>query len=156
MVRMTTATLLVIALSLPIATSTGRTQSAPALPTIEDLMSAKEFEAAGLRKLSVDELRALNTWLSRFAEAVAKTTSGLSINTQATTDLVESRIDGNFEGWEGETIFKLQNGQIWQQVSYAYRYHYAYAPKVLIFKSGTVYKMKVDGVSGEITVRRIN
>jgi hypothetical protein len=69
--------------------------------------------------------------------------------------VVESRIDGEFNGWEGETIFKLQNGEIWQQSVYAYRYKYAYAPKVLIYKTGSTYKMKVDGVEGEITVRRL-
>ena len=35
------------------------------------------------------------------------------------SDVIESQIDGEFEGWEGETIFKLTNGQIWQQAEYA-------------------------------------
>lgn len=70
-------------------------------------------------------------------------------------DIIESQIDGEFEGWEGETIFKLRNGQVWQQSSYAYRYKYSYAPKVLIYRSGAVYKMRVDGVDAEIAVRRI-
>ena len=75
--------------------------------------------------------------------------------TAETPGLIESRIDGEFEGWEGETIFKLQNGQIWQQVSYAYAYHYAYAPEVLIYRSGSIYKMRVDGVDGSIAVVRL-
>jgi hypothetical protein len=68
---------------------------------------------------------------------------------------IESQIDGEFNGWEGETIFKLRNGQVWQQRSYSYHYKYAYAPKVLIYRSGAVYKMRVDGVDTEIAVRRI-
>lgn len=28
-------------------------------------------------------------------------------------DVIESRIDGTFEGWDGDTVFKLINGQIW-------------------------------------------
>lgn len=74
----------------------------------------------------------------------------------ATPDVIESRIDGEFSGWEGETIFRLRNGQVWQQSSYAYKYHYAYSPGVLIYRSGSVYKMCVNGVDGEITVRRLN
>jgi hypothetical protein len=35
-------------------------------------------------------------------------------------DLIESRIDGQFDGWYGETIFPLQNRQYWQQAIYAY------------------------------------
>ena len=36
------------------------------------------------------------------------------------SNVIHSYIDDDFEGWEGETIFKLDNGQIWQQSSYAY------------------------------------
>lgn len=72
-----------------------------------------------------------------------------------TPEVIESRIDGEFSGWEGETIFKLQNGQLWQQVSYAYKYKYAYSPEVLFYKSGGGYKMRVTGVDGEIAVRRL-
>ena len=43
-------------------------------------------------------------------------------------------------------ICRLMNGQIWHQVSYAYHYHYAFMPKVVIDRSGSVYRMNVDGV----------
>ena len=56
---------------------------------------------------------------------------------------------------EGETLFKLSNGQIWEQSSYDYTYHYAYHPEVLIYKTSGGYKMKVDGVNETIYVRRI-
>jgi hypothetical protein len=72
------------------------------------------------------------------------------------TGVIESRIDGEFKGWDGETIFKLQNGQIWQQASYAYTYHYAYSPLVLIVNTGSGYLMQVDGLGGNIKVRRLH
>lgn len=50
-------------------------------------------------------------------------------------DVIESHIDGTFKGWDGDTIFKLTNGQIWQQSAYAYTYYYAYRPKVTIYRS---------------------
>lgn len=71
------------------------------------------------------------------------------------SEVIESHIDGTFTGWSGETIFKLVNGQIWQQSSYAYTYHYAYRPAVLIYGSGGTYKMKVEGVNGTINVKRL-
>lgn len=74
------------------------------------------------------------------------------VGVSGTAAVIESQIDGEFEGWTGETIFSLTNGQVWQQSSYAYTYHYAYRPKVLIFKSGSQYKMRVEGVDSEITV----
>jgi len=73
----------------------------------------------------------------------------------ASPSVIESQIDGDFEGWEGETILKLMNGQIWQQSEYHYHYHYAFMPKVLIFKSGGGYKMKVDGIEKAVGVRRL-
>ena len=69
--------------------------------------------------------------------------------------LIESSIEGEFKGWDGETIFKLDNGQIWQQAGYAYTYRYAFRPKVMIIKTDGGYRMKVDGVSGTIFVKRL-
>ena len=70
-------------------------------------------------------------------------------------DIFESKIDGEFHGWSGNTLFALANGQIWQQTSYALTRHYAYSPKVVIYRSGTAIKMKVDGVDQTICIKRI-
>lgn len=71
------------------------------------------------------------------------------------SDAIESQIAGTFEGWSGETIFKLTNGQIWQQSSYAYTYHYAYRPEVIIYSGSGGCKMKVEDVSDSISVKRL-
>lgn len=78
------------------------------------------------------------------------------INQDKFEDLIESKIEGNFEGWSGETIFKLDNGQIWQQTSYGYTYTYKYRPKVIIYRNGSSYEMQVEGVSSKIKVKKIN
>jgi hypothetical protein len=69
--------------------------------------------------------------------------------------LVESQIDGDFEGFEGETIIKLVNGQIWQQSEYLYHYHYSFMPKAIIYKQGGTYKIKVDGIDKSVGVTRL-
>ncbi len=69
--------------------------------------------------------------------------------------VIESQINGDFQGWEGETIFKLTNGQIWQQSEYAYSYHYAYRPEVMIFSTNGGYKLKVEGMDEKIAVKRL-
>ncbi|MBI2260794.1 MAG: hypothetical protein HYU62_03930 [Caulobacterales bacterium] len=71
------------------------------------------------------------------------------------SDLIESRIDGEFSGWDGETVFKLANGQIWQQASYDYEYHYAYSPEVFIVRTGGRFMMTVEGVDDPIRVIRL-
>lgn len=78
-----------------------------------------------------------------------------SIQVRPVYDFVESKIDGEFTGWNGETIFKLMNGQIWQQSLYAYYYHYAYMPQVLIYSSVSGgWKLKVEGINQTISVRK--
>ena len=127
---------------------------------MKEVMEPSEFRAAGLAKLSPAELKALDGWLNRFYAKVLSryeipATTENSPTTTHSSSAIETRIDGEFEGWDGETIFRLMNGQIWQQASYAYTYHYAYMPRVIIFRSGSRYKMKVEGVRGEIYVERI-
>jgi hypothetical protein len=73
----------------------------------------------------------------------------------STPSVIESQIDGDFNGWSGDTIFKLTNGQIWEQSEYAYEYEYAYRPDVTIYRTSGGYKMKVADMSDSIAVKRI-
>ena len=67
----------------------------------------------------------------------------------------ESKIEDEFEGWDGETIVKLVNGQIYEQAEYYYEYHYTYMPDILVYSSGGRIKMKVEGVKKAVAVRRL-
>ncbi len=55
------------------------------------------------------------------------------------------KIDGNFKGWEGETIYKLMDGHIIQQALYHYHYHYAYSPNVIIYQGSQGLMIHVEG-----------
>jgi hypothetical protein len=68
-------------------------------------------------------------------------------------DVVESKVNGEFKGWDGDTKYELTNGQIWQQSRYKYKYKYAYMPKVLIYNPGGGHIMQVADTSAN--VRRI-
>lgn len=92
----------------------------------------------------------------RAITSIGKLIGGDASRTRPTTpSVIESKVDGEFEGWDGETIVKLANGQIWQQTEYHYHYHYTYMPEVLVFKSGSVYKMKVEGIKKAVRVKRL-
>ena len=69
--------------------------------------------------------------------------------------VIETQVDGEFNGWEGETIVKLTNGQVWRQSEYHYFYHYAYRPKVVVYRSGGGYKMQVEGVDQAVGVESL-
>lgn len=75
---------------------------------------------------------------------------------QPASAVVETHIEGEFFGWDGDTVWKMSNGQIWQQAEYAYQYHYAYRPNVLIYGSRGTFSMKVDGVTERVTVERLS
>lgn len=68
-----------------------------------------------------------------------------------------SRVSDEFEGWEGETILKLENGQVWQQTDYQYQYDYQYRPRIVIFEDlvlgGAI--ANVEGTSIWVGVQRL-
>ena len=121
---------------------------------IESLTTAAEFKSCGLNKLTPDEIAHLDSWLLSFGMRLLSG-SGDDNKTSSASEVVKSEIDGEFHGWDGETIFKLTNGQIWQQAEYDYDYEYAYRPEVLIYKTAGGYKMKVEDVKDTIYVKRI-
>lgn len=61
-------------------------------------------------------------------------------------------VDGNWTGWDGDTLVQLTDGSVWRQDEYYYEYHYAYRPEVTV-SSG---RMFVTGMSKSIRVRRLN
>ncbi|MDK4739421.1 hypothetical protein PH547_11105 [Rhizobium sp. CNPSo 3464] len=69
--------------------------------------------------------------------------------------IINTRIDGDFNGTEDEVLYKLMNGQIWQQIGYRYRYTYRYGPRVHIVRNGSHHLMTVEGFPEPIKVRRI-
>ena len=90
------------------------------------------------------------------AQVGARRTAPISSSKQApSAEIIESQIEGEFSGWDGETIFKLTNGQIWQQASYAYTYSYAYRPRILILRKSGGYEMQVEGINSKIRVTRL-
>lgn len=68
---------------------------------------------------------------------------------------IETRIAGQFNGWDGHTRFLLENGQIWQQASYSYHYAFAQRPRVRITQIADRLKMEIEGISEAIYVKRL-
>jgi len=69
---------------------------------------------------------------------------------------IRSQIDGEFNGTDDEVVYKLMNGQVWQQIGYRYRYHYLYMPAVQIVREPSGYVMHVSGFPEPIPVRQIS
>lgn len=95
-------------------------------PGIEKLMTQEEFRAAGLDKLSPAEREALNQWLIGYTVDDAKTLIHTSEEVKEADQgiRIEASVSEAFKGWYGDTVFRLDNGQIWRQrLSGNFAYH---------------------------------
>lgn len=126
-------------------------------PDIRELMTAEEFSASGLSQLSSEEIDSINTWLIRYTadDASGVRSSSPAIREYLNAD-ISSRIDGEFNGWNGPTQFRLQNGQVWETNS-SRRYRYtALNPEVEITRNLIgIYRMRIVETGEAITVRRV-
>lgn len=129
---------------------------------IQDSMTADEFRAAGLEKLSTDELKSLNAWLQGYRQkaetkaaekATEEVTKKAAAESSTKMDTVLSRIDGTFTGLTGRTIIKLEDGTVWKQANAddRYRAQVTDRPPVKVTHTSFGYKMRVVG-TGEFYV----
>ena len=126
--------------------------------SLEERMSAADFKAAGLDKLSPEELRNLDNWLQTHQPTRMVNSSGKPVF-YADTDRkeFETHLVGTFSGWSGGTQFTLNNGEVWRQAeSGAYSCPTIANPKVtikpMILGSWLMY---VQGCNDSVRVERV-
>jgi len=69
--------------------------------------------------------------------------------------VIESKIISDFDGLKYGNIYKLANGQIWEQTEVWIWVWIWVNPSVVIWNDGGVFKMKVDQIDHAVVVRRI-
>jgi len=151
--------LVVIIVFLSLATCTLLAQQYFSL-TMSSVMTTDEFNSSGIGTLSKSQRAALDLWLNRYTAHVIKVITKASVSNDSASGsrcspAIETTISGEFNGWDGETIFKLSNGQIWQQTEYNYMYSYAYMPEVTIYPTSSGCRMKVEDEEDTILVKRL-
>lgn len=72
-----------------------------------------------------------------------------------TADVFESYIMSEFNGLDHGNIYKLANGQIWEQTEHWIWVWVWVNPRILIWNDGGVYRMKVEQIDHPVMVRRI-
>lgn len=84
---------------------------------LQQRMSSAEFQAAGLDKLSPQELQNLDQWLSTHAKVTTKVvdSSGKPVfyAGDKTHTTVKTQIVGHFDGWSKGQSFTMANTQQW-------------------------------------------
>ncbi len=134
--------------------------------TFSQALRTEDFSAAGLTKLSPAELARLDALVGEFKNtalvAEQKTPRGPiarakdlpAPNTAARSGTIESRLPGNFTGWEGRPIFTLENGQRWQLAEAGNYFSPPIAsPKVKIYPAAfSGFWMTIEGVNQRLKV----
>ena len=164
--------IIVLLSSVPLVASEG-------FSTLEEQMTGKEFTAAGLDKLSPEELASLNAWIRKRSLATIDAPAAAAATTAATSAAAEStggdrrgfrsekededrstitsRIVGKFDGWDGQTVFKLENGMIWEQADKDKFYIREVENPVAIIEPGIfgTWRLQIEGYNSKCRVERI-
>jgi hypothetical protein len=67
---------------------------------------------------------------------------------------ISSEVAGAFTGYNSGAVFRLVNGQVWQQRLYKYQYKYHYRPRVRIYQDGAQWYAEFDCMNEPIEVVR--
>jgi hypothetical protein len=178
---------LVIALATGLAFA-GVAHAARDVPAaLQPYMTQDEYRAAGLHKLNPAELAQFQAWFVRTVEGRELPPAAAAPATPAATPAapaadtprragrtederlfgneqlenvgeITARIDGVFEGWQGPTPFRLDNGQVWETVGGSRFTPLAPIPNAQVtIKRGAFnsYRMQVEGYNRSIQVKRI-
>jgi hypothetical protein len=135
---------------------------------VEETMRPEEFKAAGLDKLSEDELQHLDAYLQGYRQsaqkkateqaqakateeikkATVKATEEANKTARTKLDSLVSRVDGNIEGLKGHTMIRLEDGTVWKQanVDDKYRATNPDHPPVSVIRTSFGYKMRIEGM----------
>ena len=146
-------------------------QTVPTTANVEQQMSADEFKAAGLDKLSAQELASLNAWLQRkVGQETAKVVETAKEEGRkevaeknrgffdfGSAEAIQSNIVGEFKGFTNGRKYTLQNGQVWEQIEPASLEGVRRTDPKVTIKPGLFnnWFMKIDGYNTAAKVRRI-
>ncbi|PZR74103.1 MAG: hypothetical protein DLM73_09085 [Chthoniobacterales bacterium] len=127
-------------------------------PGLQKAMLPADYEAAGLQKLEPAERAKLDEFIRSYVaisnEKVATSAVDKAVkeNKVSAPEVIQSKIVGPFTGYNGRTIFTLENGQRWAQSQRDSAYYPKIdSPPVIIVKKGFGYRMYIAG-GGEIRV----
>ena len=113
-------------------------------------MTPEEFKAAGLNKLSAEELQKLDAWMQGYrqvTEQAGEKKGTARARSAAKMDLIVSRVDGQFNGLTGRTMIRLEDGTVWKQANADDRYRSKNTdhPAAAVIHGIFGYKMRIEG-----------
>jgi hypothetical protein len=137
--------------------------------SLEETMRPEEFKAAGLDKLSEDQLQHLDAYLQGYRQAAQKKANEQaqakaneeikkakteaksnedSLGGRTRMDSLVSRVDGNIDGIKGHTVIRLEDGSVWKQVNVDDHFGATIKdhPTAVVLHTTFGYKMRIEGM----------
>ena len=108
---------------------------------------AKEVRDAKVQAIAERAAQHAAAVEARAAQQAAAAKEGPSV--------IESSVDGEFNGFDGDTVVRLLDGSLWEQTEFYWEWHWAYLPKVTVYRSQSGWKMQVEGIRQAVGVRRL-
>lgn len=141
-------------------------QSEQAFSSLEERMTGREFDEAGLHKLSPEELAALNSWIRKRSVAKYEAPAEGSMPNQPgempsidrmAREPFQTRVVGEFSGWTGDTEFELENGMVWRQTENTTFYVPPVDSPTVTIRPGLMssWVLSVEGYNSTTRVERI-
>lgn len=151
--------------------------AAMAQQTIQQQMTAEEFSAAGLDKLTASELDALNRWLLQQVEEESSNAAEQAREEErrqaredsagrrdggafgsTSREPIQTHIVGQFDGFGRGQRYTLANGQVWEQTDSARLDGIRRTDPEVTVSPGAlgVWYLRLDGFSTRAKVRRVN
>ncbi|HKJ16538.1 MAG TPA: hypothetical protein VJ984_04250 [Xanthomonadales bacterium] len=112
-------------------------------PDVESLMTPEDFVLSGLDKLNQVERAHLSEWLEKYRDGAVKVVQVQKPRSQMTEEerqaekdlAIAAKVIPSFRGWRGKTIFRLDNGTVWQQRMPGTMYYTGTSSDVVITKN---------------------
>ena len=141
-------------------------------PAVKTLMTPNDYSKSGLDKLSDAERAHLSEWVERYREGAVIGPEVHKKPSQMTTEekvvhkekkakeratQIVAKVVPAFKGWNGKTLFRLDNGQTWQQRTTG-KLRYSGADSTVTISQNALgkYVMKHQGTGRAIGVVRVD
>jgi len=141
-------------------------------PAVKTLMTPDDYSKSGLDKLSDAERAHLSEWVERYREGAVIGPEVHKKPSQMTTEekvvhkekkakeratQIVAKVVPAFKGWNGKTLFRLDNGQTWQQRTTG-KLRYSGADSTVTISQNALgkYVMKHQGTGRAIGVVRVD
>jgi hypothetical protein len=67
----------------------------------------------------------------------------------------DSYIVDDFEGWDRDAVYELNDGSKWELVHDTYSYSYSFHPRVIVWRDGGKYFLEVINMNDKQEVREV-